>query len=254
MLTSETRINLTLKPVGYWLGRISLLIIALLLLAGLSVVLGQDAQEKSLPRFYKVNDKLYRGAQPLSGGIERLKALGIKTIINLRSESEGTREEEADAKKAKLAYFNVPLAGLTAPSDEDVEKILALINDAKNQPVFLHCNHGKDRTGTIVAVYRISHDGWTSEQAKAEAKRFGMSWVQFKMKAYIGDYYKKHKPAGAEKSRAKTAQSPGVRGSSPTVREGLSLTDKLWTRDWKFEKANVVNAKRAGLRPLLTLR
>lgn len=208
MSTNATRTDQTLKPVGYWLGRISLLIIALLLLSGLSVVLGQDAQEKSLPRFYKVNDNLYRGAQPLSGGIERLKALGIKTIINLRSENEGTREEEADAKRAKLAYFNVPLPGLSAPSDDDVEKILALINDPKNQPVFVHCNHGKDRTGTIVAVYRISHDGWTSEEAKAEAKRFGMSWVQVRMKSYISDYYEKHKPAGVGKSRITFVQSP----------------------------------------------
>ncbi|MDT4968872.1 MAG: tyrosine-protein phosphatase [Acidobacteriota bacterium] len=218
MLTSETRTNLTLKPVGYWLGRISLLIIGLLLLSGLSVVLGQDTQEKSLPRFYKVNDKLYRGAQPLSGGIERLKALGIKTIINLRSESEGTREEETDAKKAKLAYFNVPLAGLSAPSDEDVEKILALINDVKNQPVFVHCNHGKDRTGTIVAVYRISHDGWTSEDAKAEAKRFGMSWVQFKMKAYISDYYEKHKQGRPERKAVQSPRSFKVQRSRFNVR------------------------------------
>jgi len=192
-LNRETRPSRALKPVGYRLGAIYLVITALLLLYGVGVGLGQQAQEKSLPRFYKINENLYRGAQPLSGGIERLAALGIKTVINLRGENEVTRSEQADARAAGLRYFSVPLADLSAPTDEQVEKILALINDAQDWPVFVHCNHGKDRTGTIIAVYRISHDGWTSEEAKAEAKRLGMSWVQIGMKSYIGDYYEKHR-------------------------------------------------------------
>jgi protein tyrosine/serine phosphatase len=152
----------------------------------------QESQEKVLPNFHKVNEHLYRGAQPLSGGMRLLAAQGIRTIVNLRGEDEGTRAEEQDARAAGLRYFNVPMQGLSRPTDEQVERVLSIINDSQNWPVFVHCNHGKDRTGTIIACYRISHDGWTSEKAKAEAKHYGMSWVQFGMKDYIKDYFDKH--------------------------------------------------------------
>jgi protein tyrosine/serine phosphatase len=163
------------------------------------------AKEEAIPNFHQVNSNLYRGAQPEKGWIEKLTALKIKTVINLRGEDEGTAAEEAEAKAAGLRYFSVPLPGFSRPKDEQVERVLALINDPQNWPVFVHCHHGEDRTGTIIAVYRISHDGWTGEQAKKEAKQYGMSRFQFKMKDYIGDYYKRwlQRPAQAQpQSRA----------------------------------------------------
>jgi tyrosine-protein phosphatase SIW14 len=176
-------------------GRLSSLsmIAASLALLAVTGAGSQVSQEKVLPNFHQVNEHLYRGAQPRSGGMQRLAAQGIKTIVNLRAEDEGTRAEEKDARAAGLRYFNVPMQGLSRPKDEQVERVLAIINDSQNWPVFVHCNHGKDRTGTIIACYRISHDGWTAEKAKAEAKHYGMSWVQFGMKDYIEDYYDKHR-------------------------------------------------------------
>ena len=73
-----------------------------------------------------------------------------------------------------------------------VERALAIINDPANQPVFVHCKHGADRTGTVVAIYRITHDGWSSEQALHEAKKYGLSWIQFGMKDFIKDYVRDH--------------------------------------------------------------
>jgi protein tyrosine/serine phosphatase len=145
-----------------------------------------------LPNFHKVNERLYRGAQPLPGGMKELAALGIKTVINLRGEGEGERMEKTEAEAAGLRYFSVQLPGYGRPNDAQVEKVLSIIDDARNWPVFVHCHHGEDRTGTIIAVYRISHDGWTSEQAKKEAKQYGMSRFQFAMKDYIEDYARDH--------------------------------------------------------------
>jgi protein tyrosine/serine phosphatase len=159
----------------------------LLLILGVSAP-SSVPEKEALPNFHQVNQNLYRGAQPGSGGIKKLKELGVKTIINLRGADEGMQAEEQEARAAHLNYYNVPMDGLGRPSDEKVEKILSLINDAKNWPVFVHCNHGKDRTGTIIACYRISHDGWKLDEAMKEAKSYGMSWVQFKMKDYIKDY------------------------------------------------------------------
>jgi len=177
----------------------------LVLLLGISAP-SSVPEKEALPNFHEVNKNLYRGAQPREGGIRKLKELGVKTIINLRGADEGTEAEEREARAAKLNYFNVPMDGLGRPSDEKVEKILALINNAKNWPVFIHCNHGKDRTGTIIACYRISHDGWALGEAMKEAKRYGMSWVQFKMKDYIKDYARQHGQA-SQTSKQESEQS-----------------------------------------------
>lgn len=170
--------------------KLSALVCALALLASAS--LAQQAQSyKELPNFHKVSDTLYRGAQPLSGGVKKLAELGVKTIINLRGEDDLTRQEKKDGEAAGLHYFSVSMAGLSAPSDEQVARVMAIIDNPENQPVFIHCKRGSDRTGTIAAVYRISHDGWNSDRAIAEAKTYGMSWMEFGMKSYISDYYKR---------------------------------------------------------------
>ena len=72
-----------------------------------------------------------------------------------------------------------------------MELVLSIINDPANQPVFIHCQHGADRTGVVIAVYRLSHDGWTSRRARDEAKRFGLKPWQLGMKDYIHDYEKR---------------------------------------------------------------
>ena len=172
--------------------RATVAVFVLTLLAGAAQA--QDEQRYAeLPNFHQVNQQLYRGAQPRAGGIRKLAGLGIKTIINLRGEDENSHAEQKEAEALGLRYFNVPLPGLGRPSNEQVERALQLINATENQPVFVHCHHGEDRTGTIVAIYRITHDGWTAEQAKTEAKHYGMSWAQVGMKDYISDYYRDRK-------------------------------------------------------------
>jgi tyrosine-protein phosphatase SIW14 len=173
------------------LNKLRALSVALMLLVAAINASSGVAKEEAIPNFHQVNSNLYRGAQPEKGWIEKLAALKIKTVINLRGEDEGTAAEEAEARAAGLRYFSVPLPGFSRPKDEQVERVLSLINDPQNWPVFVHCHHGEDRTGTIIAIYRITHDGWTGEQAKKEARQYGMSRFQFKMKDYIGDYYKR---------------------------------------------------------------
>ena len=147
---------------------------------------------KELPNFHVVNLGLYRGAQPKPGGIKRLAQLGIKTIVNLRDDDERATAEGAEARVEGLRYFNLPLKRLGRPSDEQVEEVLSVIDTRRNQPVFVHCKQGVDRTGLVIACYRIVHDGWTSEQAKAEANSFGMHPWEFGMKDYIRDFYRRH--------------------------------------------------------------
>jgi tyrosine-protein phosphatase SIW14 len=149
----------------------------------------QNTSYKELPNFHEVNSQLYRGAQPRRGGLKRLAQLGIRTVVNLRESNDQARAEEAEARAAGLRYFNVPFKRTGRPTDEQVTRVLSIINDSDNQPVFVHCRLGEDRTGTVIAVYRIAHDGWTSERAKAEANQYGMHPWEIGMKNYIHDYY-----------------------------------------------------------------
>lgn len=148
------------------------------------------ANSKDLPNLFKVNENLYRGGQPTEAGIDQLKRLGVKTVIDLRDNDERARKEEAWARAAGLRFINIPLSNWFSPDDKDIESIIDQIERQDNQPVYVHCKRGADRTGTVIAIYRITHDGWAGEQAKTEAKRFGFGWWQFWMKNYIGDYYR----------------------------------------------------------------
>jgi tyrosine-protein phosphatase SIW14 len=142
--------------------------------------------------FYQVNEQIYRGAQPTVAGFQSLAKLGVKTIIDLR-ETDGRSALEKKAVEANgMRYINVPLRGMSAPSAADVEKIMALFNDNSAGPVFVHCRRGADRTGTVVACYRIAHDGWDNAKALREAKADGMRWVEVAMQHYVLNY---HAPA-----------------------------------------------------------
>lgn len=153
----------------------------------------QPVDNKKLPNFHEVNSKLYRGAQPATGGVQQLAGLGIKTIVNLRGRGEGVRKEEAEARVAGLRYFSVPFDRTGRPDDAEINQVLSIIDAAENQPVFVHCKQGVDRTGTVIAIYRITHDDWSSEQAKAEANRYGMHPWERGMKNYIRDYYERYR-------------------------------------------------------------
>ena len=165
---------------------------AVMLLALASVASSQsEAQYTELPNFHQVEGDLYRGAQPRAGGFRVLARLGIRTVISLRAADERSRSEEAEASAEGLQYFNVPMPWFAKPQGSQVERVLAIIDDQRNWPVFVRCKRGADRTGTIIAAYRISHDGWTSRLAKEEADRYGMSKTQFEMGDYIADYYRR---------------------------------------------------------------
>jgi tyrosine-protein phosphatase SIW14 len=170
-------------------------LLATMAVLSLAVFAQENQSYKELPNFHQVNENLYRGAQPQRGGVKKLSELGVKTVINLRGASDETRKEQAEAEALGMRYFNIPMSALGRPTDEQVERALAVIDARENWPVFVHCQRGADRTGVIIAAYRILRNQWTGEQAVAEAKRFGMATIQFRKKGYISDYYKRRREA-----------------------------------------------------------
>jgi uncharacterized protein (TIGR01244 family) len=165
------------------------LLVVLLLAAGSPA----GARDRGVPpsegiaNFGKVNDRLYRGAQPDALGISNLKKLGIKTILDLRTTNEVWAVEVAAARANGITYTNLPMKGYGRPTPDQVAKALAIIETLPS-PVFVHCRYGCDRTGTIIACYRIRHEQWSSEQALREAKQYGISVFSRGMKKYILEF------------------------------------------------------------------
>lgn len=123
----------------------------------------QPLEMPGVPNLHKVSDQLYRSAQPTAAGLRNLKNLGIKTIVNLRS-FHSDRDEIGDTG---LAYAHIYMKAWH-PEEEDIVRFLQIVTDPQRTPALVHCQHGADRTGAMVALYRIVVQGWTREEALRE--------------------------------------------------------------------------------------
>lgn len=135
---------------------------------------GLNPQEvPPIRNFLKVNDDFCTGAQPRLEHLAKLKAEGVKAIINLRQPSEHrAAEEEAEAKKLGLNYFNIPVV-FASPKDEQVDEFLKITDDPANRPAYIHCALSI-RVGAFWLIRRVVRDGWTFEKAEEEAKKIGL--------------------------------------------------------------------------------
>jgi len=135
--------------------------------------------------FGVVNEHLFRGAEPSAAGMSELGAAGVKLVIDLRQAGAATAFEKQQAEKLGMKYTNIPFQPLAAPTSAQIQMVLNLLAQNQTQTVFVHCRRGKDRTGTVIACYRIQHDGWDNDRALKEAKRFGMSPVELGMRSFV---------------------------------------------------------------------
>jgi protein tyrosine/serine phosphatase len=128
-------------------------------------------QMEGVPNFHKVSDTLYRSAQPSAEGMKNLKAIGIETVVNLRS-FHSDRDEIGDTG---LAYEHIYMKAWHA-EEEDIVRFLQIVTNPKRSPVLVHCQHGADRTGTMCALYRIVVQGWSREEALKEMAQGGFGF------------------------------------------------------------------------------
>ena len=150
------------------------LVLATLLLAVCSAAHAQQATEfASIQNFTQVSKKFYVGGQPAMDDLARLKAKGIRAIVNLRRPAEyNAAEEEAKAKELGFHYFNIPVDSASL-EDSQVEHFLRITSDRQNQPAFIHCLGGP-RAATFWMIRRVVVDGWKIEDAETEAQKIGL--------------------------------------------------------------------------------
>src|SRR5262252_8384185 len=131
----------------------------------------QDNAPLTVENFGKVNDHIYRGGQPKGDDYQRLGALGIKTILDLRGDSEPSAKSLTEG--AGMRYVSLPMAPKEYPQPDAAQRFLEIVNDQSVWPVYVHCAGGRHRTGAMIAVYRITIDGWDIDRAYQEMKDYG---------------------------------------------------------------------------------
>ena len=135
---------------------------------------GERIRIAGVPNAGKISEQLYRGAQPHIQSLTQLKKIGITTIVDLRAEDAGTRDQERkEADKLGIDFVSIPVGGWSNPTNDEIAKFLSLFDG--HSKVFVHCRLGKDRAGVFVATYRIAIQKWTAEQAINEMYYFGFN-------------------------------------------------------------------------------
>jgi protein tyrosine phosphatase (PTP) superfamily phosphohydrolase (DUF442 family) len=120
----------------------------------------------------RVTPNLYRGAQPSPEGFAALRRLGVNTIVSFTFGPDSTAREAQLVRGLGMDYVNIPWSADHEPSPDQVSHFLALLRERSHDVLFLHCWQGADRTGVMVAIYRIWHDGWSAGDAVDEMKAF----------------------------------------------------------------------------------
>lgn len=126
--------------------------------------------ETSVGNLFQVAPDLYRAEQPGKSDTADLKSLGIRTFMNLRE----YHNDSADFEKEGFTLRRHAMAAGSVKS-EDLVIVLREINQAA-KPVLVHCWHGSDRTGFVVAGYRLVFQGWSKADAIDELRRGGFGY------------------------------------------------------------------------------
>ncbi|MBV8865022.1 MAG: tyrosine-protein phosphatase [Acidobacteriaceae bacterium] len=146
---------------------------------------GAPPTPKHIRNFAEVDQTLWRGGEPTPAGLQELDGSGVKLVIDLRESGGGTLLEKQQAEQLGMKYVNLPFKPFSAPTSEQMRTVLFLLTNRGKNVIFIHCRRGKDRTGTVIACYRIQHDGWTNAKALEEAREFGMSWTERGMRSFV---------------------------------------------------------------------
>ena len=129
----------------------------------------RPVQSEHLKNFYKLDDKVYRSAQPNAKGFKELKTLGIRNVLSFRDYHS---DDDGEVLGLNLYRIQMEAGDITA---EQVVEALRFIKHADG-PILIHCWHGSDRTGMVSALYRIVFQGWSKEEAINELMHGGYGY------------------------------------------------------------------------------
>ena len=181
-----------------------------LVLASQILVFSQEVEKSSsvtIKNFGQMDERFFRGAQPKEDKYRELAALGIKTVIDLREDTEAYSKTQAEA--AGLVYVNIPMIAKKYPESSQVEQFMKLVDDPSTGKFYVHCAGGRHRTGAMGAVYRFNHYNWNFDQVYAEMKKYDFytRWGHGDFKKFVQDYAASHQNKATTTATATTSGS-----------------------------------------------
>jgi len=159
-----------------------------------------------IKNFGKMDDRLYRGAQPKEEDFKDLATLGVKTVIDLQDNPTGYEKRAVEA--VGMRYVNLPMSDSSYPKQESIDAFLKLVNDPSTGVMFVHCAGGRHRTGVMGAVYRFNVNHWNLDQAYAEMKDYDF-YTRFghgDLKTFVEDYSRKMPKASTAAAASSASQ------------------------------------------------
>jgi len=146
---------------------------------------------QGIENFGRVSPFLFRGAQPSREGFASLKKLGIDTVIDLRDERDEIAKEQSAVEGLGMRFLSIPWSGRHLPTEGQMVSFLQFIQGHPGLKIFVHCAQGRDRTGVMVAAYRMTLESWTPAKAVDEMHAF--HYHQFMLphlRAYVENFPK----------------------------------------------------------------
>jgi tyrosine-protein phosphatase SIW14 len=131
---------------------------------------GKHLRAEGLPNFGEVTPRLYRGGQPTPQGFNKLAEMGVAIVVDFGR----SPRDEKQTRKLGMEYVTIPWH-CPFPKDEAFAKFLKLVKENPDKKIFAHCRLGDDRTGMMIAAYRMGTQGWSADEAMNEMKQFGFS-------------------------------------------------------------------------------
>lgn len=136
----------------------------------------RDVGSNAKENFCQVNDWLYRGGDPTKSLLPQLREAKIKTVISLRHRASIRKAEQEFVGPLDMELIEVPMT-YQSLSEESIDKALdAIVSNKRN--IYVHCDHGQDRTGIVIAAFRVVHEGWSWQDARREL--IAMGFHQYK--------------------------------------------------------------------------
>ena len=149
----------------------------------------------ALPLFRRLDENYMRGGEPARGGLGVLAKLGVKTILDLRSEYDYTYDVKVAAERLGFIYRRLPLSVWNPPTDKEANEFVRIVTNKTEGPFFVFCSDGIHRTGEMSAIYRIMEDQWEIEQALTEMDEAGFNPYYYNLRNYVWTYARKFRPA-----------------------------------------------------------
>ncbi len=142
-----------------------------------------------IPNFAQVEPGVYRGGQPTEEGWEWLRLQGVHYDIKLNTWAEAPEPYLfTNTFPAWIDYEPITLREqLIGINGYTIDCVVQTIMDHKKEGVFVHCEHGQDRTGLVVASYRLKAENWIKADAEKEMLEHGFHKSLFGLWGYWKD-------------------------------------------------------------------